>query len=321
MENGGRHHKLRILLVEDSPTDAAIVEMALARWPHPHELTWVTRLSDGVAVAGQTDVVLLDLNLPDSSGPESIAALSCEFAEVPVVMLTGVNDAATTLKAIHAGAQDYLVKGSFDRALLARTLLRALERFDMRRALYRGGPGAGRERTSAPPPGMPPPSTAVVNLSDGRELGRVIDVAANVSALHTVLARPGEVLHVHVDAEALVVGEGLPAVPGREHVLIVAEGAHAVSTLERARASVREAGLRFGLGAGWTLETVVLLEPDVVVVDARWTRGLAVSAARRRALRRLVRAITSLGVEPIATGFAEDDGEHLAASAIAIGFR
>jgi serine phosphatase RsbU (regulator of sigma subunit) len=74
------------------------------------------------------DVVLLDLTLPDSSGLESFAALYAEAPEVPIVVLSGLTDEAMAIRAVQAGAQDYLVKGQVDDNLLVRSIRYAIER-------------------------------------------------------------------------------------------------------------------------------------------------------------------------------------------------
>jgi PAS domain S-box-containing protein len=74
------------------------------------------------------DVVLLDLNLPDSGGLDTVRTFLSKNNVVPVIVLTGLDDETTGLNAIQVGAQDYLVKGRTDGALLARTMRYAIER-------------------------------------------------------------------------------------------------------------------------------------------------------------------------------------------------
>lgn len=122
---------LRVLLVEDNPGDAVLVREALldARGA-TFALDWRPTLTDGLtALAENTyDGLLLDLTLPESRGMETLARMRAAHDEMPILVLSGLDDEETALAALHAGAQDYLVKGRFDGALLARALRYAIER-------------------------------------------------------------------------------------------------------------------------------------------------------------------------------------------------
>lgn len=78
--------------------------------------------------AGAYDVILLDLNLPDSRGVETVRAARAKAGETPIVVLTGLEDEGAALSAIAQGAQDYVFKDKVDVALLRRTLRFAIER-------------------------------------------------------------------------------------------------------------------------------------------------------------------------------------------------
>jgi phosphoserine phosphatase RsbU/P len=122
---------LRILLVEDNPGDARLIRELLRDAPSlPFELTHVARLDEARAhLAGaEVDVILLDLSLPDAHGLESVTR-TLEFApRIPIVVLTGLDDEATALGAMQAGAQDYLVKGQVESGVLTRAIRYARER-------------------------------------------------------------------------------------------------------------------------------------------------------------------------------------------------
>ncbi len=85
--------------------------------------------------AGGFDAVLLDLGLPDSSGLETFGRLQHAAGDTPIVVLTASDDDGLAVAAVHAGAQDYLVKSATDAALLARSLRYACERARLRRSL------------------------------------------------------------------------------------------------------------------------------------------------------------------------------------------
>ena len=122
---------LHILLIEDNPGDARIVELLLEEsdLPQCHIVNCQT-LGEGVnaLMKKDFDVVLLDLSLPDSRGFETLQRLISAKPDVNVVVMTGYTDKALGLNAVKAGAQDFLMKGGFDADLLTKTLRYAIER-------------------------------------------------------------------------------------------------------------------------------------------------------------------------------------------------
>lgn len=130
---------VRILLIEDNRGDARLLEQMLRdaqalRW----ELEWVDCLEDGIARlrAGGVDLVMLDLNLPGSSGIETVLRVRGCAAQLPaLIVLSGLDDEDVAIRAVQAGAEDYLVKGEVDARLLARAIGYALERSQSKAAL------------------------------------------------------------------------------------------------------------------------------------------------------------------------------------------
>jgi len=74
------------------------------------------------------DVILADLSLPDSHGIDTVKGLLSCVAEVPIVVMTGVSDEILAMRALQAGAEDYLVKGDGDALVLKRAIRYAIER-------------------------------------------------------------------------------------------------------------------------------------------------------------------------------------------------
>ncbi len=123
--------RVRILLIEDDPDDVWVMRSLLGdRWDGPFELVHVELLSAGLARCANDsfDVILLDLALPDSHGLETFLAMHAHAAGVPIVVLSGYDDEMTAMKAVQAGAEDYLVKGQVSDHLLVRSIRYAIER-------------------------------------------------------------------------------------------------------------------------------------------------------------------------------------------------
>ncbi len=126
-----------VLLIEDNPGDADLVRLRLTEGQSPVKVNCVNRLADGLAslTVETPSVVLLDLNLPDSHGAETFRRVIEHSPNVPVVVLSGQDDEALALKAVHQGVQDYLVKGNLSSKHLERAMRYAVERQALLRAL------------------------------------------------------------------------------------------------------------------------------------------------------------------------------------------
>lgn len=121
----------RTLLVEDNPGDARLIEEMLGEvGVGTFEPRSATDLAAARALLSERefDVVLLDLSLPDSHGTETVAAVRGIAPHMPIVVLTCLEDEEVTYDALERGAQDYLVKGQFDPAVLTRTIRYAIRR-------------------------------------------------------------------------------------------------------------------------------------------------------------------------------------------------
>ena len=131
------HEPAKVLLIEDNPGDADLVRLRLVEGKSDAYVNCVSRLSDGLACldAETPALVLLDLNLPDSHGADTFRRILQKAPNVPVVILSGQDDEALAIKAVHMGVQDYLVKGDITSKQLERALRYAVERQALLRAL------------------------------------------------------------------------------------------------------------------------------------------------------------------------------------------
>jgi DNA-binding response OmpR family regulator len=110
----GKLTAVRLLLVEDDPTDADLLRRSLQRANvllARFELDTVDRAREaaGRLRRGGYDAVLLDLTLPDARGLETLAIVHEAAGETPIIVVTGYDDESLALEALHRGAQDYLL--------------------------------------------------------------------------------------------------------------------------------------------------------------------------------------------------------------------
>ncbi|MGF1456522.1 MAG: response regulator [Alphaproteobacteria bacterium] len=121
----------RVLLVEDDPRDAKLIQSMLeGQIEEPFHFEVVTHLSDALRRLEQADIdlVFLDLGLPDSqSFRESIARLR-EHSDTPIIVLTGQNDTTLGPACIHWGAEDFITKDSLEPSFLMRTAVHSVRR-------------------------------------------------------------------------------------------------------------------------------------------------------------------------------------------------
>lgn len=122
---------IKVLLVEDDPADALLVRAALAGTElERFELTVARRLTTAVERAGKDpfDVMVLDLGLPESKGLETFVQARRDIPNLPVIVLSGLEDEQTAMQCVRQGAQDYLLKGASMEDVLPRAIRYALER-------------------------------------------------------------------------------------------------------------------------------------------------------------------------------------------------
>jgi DNA-binding response OmpR family regulator len=119
---------IRVLVVEDDEADASLLRRMLGTVKLLRiEVLEATTLENAMAhLSTGVDIILLDLNLPDRIGLDTLRHLRATDPTTPVVVLTGVQDRQTAVAALESGAQDYLVKGHVDGIAVGRSLLRQL---------------------------------------------------------------------------------------------------------------------------------------------------------------------------------------------------
>lgn len=126
---------IKVLLIEDNPGEAIVIESVLLKAAEKlPQLSGVAvsragLLSSGIEriLAGDVDIVFLDLSLPDSEGLDTLRTILEQDPGVPVVVLTGTEDSMVASLAMKLGAQDYLVKGQVDEPGMIRAVRNAFE--------------------------------------------------------------------------------------------------------------------------------------------------------------------------------------------------
>jgi PAS domain S-box-containing protein len=129
---------LRVLVVEDDAIDRMQLERLLASTSlHVAQVKCANRLSVAFDLLKESDfdVLLLDLGLPDSQGIESIMQIQTRAPDVPIIVMSGLDDEKTATTAVQKGVQDYLIKGQVDSTLLMRSVRYAMERKKAERQL------------------------------------------------------------------------------------------------------------------------------------------------------------------------------------------
>ncbi len=124
-------NQLNILLVEDNPGDAFLVEEYLRNSESViHEIHWAAGWKEAFEILEKQpiSVIVLDLNLVDTKGLETFAKFEKVAIEIPIVVLSGYQEQNIALETMKRGAQDYLVKGSFNETLLGKAINYAVER-------------------------------------------------------------------------------------------------------------------------------------------------------------------------------------------------
>ena len=122
---------VKIILIEDNLGDIRIIQELLKNAHNfQYELTVTHHMSTGLEYLNENDVdvILLDLGLPDSQNHNTFSSIFTQHPQIPIVVLTGLDDQESALKAVRGGAQDYLIKGQVTSSILERAIRYAIER-------------------------------------------------------------------------------------------------------------------------------------------------------------------------------------------------
>jgi PAS domain S-box-containing protein len=122
---------IKVLLIEDNPDHTHLLRVMLDEiTDNIYDLECAARLSEGLdyLAEGGIDVVLLDLSLPESRGLDTFNKVNSQVPDVPIIVISALDNETIAKKAVQAGAQDYLVKGQIDSNLLGRSISYAIER-------------------------------------------------------------------------------------------------------------------------------------------------------------------------------------------------
>ena len=128
------HNEIRVLLIEDNPTDVALVRALVEQMKDIHiDIAHADRLYSAVEILEQRkiDLILADLGLPDSQGIETFIKIITVSPNIPIVLLTGISDRELAATAVRSGAQDYVLKEDVNSALLLKSIQYAIERHRM----------------------------------------------------------------------------------------------------------------------------------------------------------------------------------------------
>jgi signal transduction histidine kinase/CheY-like chemotaxis protein len=128
---------LHILLIEDNAAEAFLLQESLAQVSHPPNVIHAATLEGALRRLKEAaiDAILLDLALPDSEGLATLERANAAADYLPIIVLTGLEDEDVAIEAVRKGAQDYLIKGQTAARQLMQTILRAIERKRLERAL------------------------------------------------------------------------------------------------------------------------------------------------------------------------------------------
>ena len=130
--------ELKVLLIEDNPGDAFLMKFYLGESTSPiFHVSHSEDVKGGLDLLAKEkfDIILSDMNLPDSFGVETIKSILTNYPGNLVIVLTGLTDEEVGLETVRYGAQDFLVKGKFDGKVLISSVMFSFERFKLNKQI------------------------------------------------------------------------------------------------------------------------------------------------------------------------------------------
>lgn len=132
--NSGTDQVIRLLFVEDDSVYFNLLKRLLQTVEDTKfEILWASTLEQTLSSLQeqQVDVILLDLNLPDSEGIETFLQIHKQAARIPIIVLSGSDDERQALETVRLGAQDFLIKGKVGVHSLVRCVRYTLARLEV----------------------------------------------------------------------------------------------------------------------------------------------------------------------------------------------
>ncbi len=130
--------ELKVLLIEDNPGDAFLIKFYLGESAEPiFHVSHAETVKSALDFLSENsyDIILSDMNLPDSFGIDTIKTILGKHPGNLVMVLTGLSDEEVGLETVRYGAQDFLVKGKFDGKVLVSSVMFAFERFKLNKQI------------------------------------------------------------------------------------------------------------------------------------------------------------------------------------------
>ena len=132
MKTNKDNKKYQIVVVEDNPGDYTLIEDYLGEKFLSPKIYWAKNYKEAKAIVTdksiKSDLVLLDLSLPDKSGEELITEMSECCHDIPLIVLTGYSDTTFAVKSLSLGVSDYLIKDELDANYLHKSIIYNIER-------------------------------------------------------------------------------------------------------------------------------------------------------------------------------------------------
>ena len=244
--------RVRVLLVEDSPSDAALFKAQLEAGPDTDfDVEWVPTYAEGRERIADADCTILDLTLPDSEGLSSVQGLAEVAPDMPVIVLTGFQEESGGVEAVRLGAQDYLVKDNIQPQQLGRAVRHAIERKTAQaelRALTTELAERNQRLASSNSTIFDQSLTGMMQIGDNATV-----VVANPAMAHLVGREPGALRGRSVDelfgaldgpsivqaiAQVFETGQAW----GREALLLRSDGSTRLATVQLSPLTMDEAG-------------------------------------------------------------------------------